>query len=584
MMRFHYPIYSTPANCQDCYKCIRRCPVKAISVVKGHAQIVEAMCILCGRCVINCPSFAKRPRNDTERVKQLMQGHKKVFISLAPSYIAELSEFTPRQLEIALKQLGFFAISETALGADLVSAQIADDLQRGAAERDGQKLVISSTCPSVVEYIKRYAPSFTPYITSRASPLLVHARLLRKHYGNDIGVVFAGPCIARKREADQWKEIDAAITFHELRSWFKDEGISGGTIVADREAEFVPCRAGKGALFPLGGAMITALNQYSTREDKTPPFFSIAVSGIDQIKETLQVFDPASLTRPLFLDLLSCDGGCINGPGMTNTSSGLMRRVKILEYGETASGTLNETALENDLLVSETLLAQDMPQITHTEGEIRSALRLVGKFTAQDELNCSSCGYETCRDFAGAMLDNRAERTMCTSYMRLLAQKKANGLIRAIPSGVVIADKNLKIVECNQSFARLMGQDIEVMFEVTPGLEGVDLRKITGSAHYFKDVLAVDSPEGIECDIREGKKILHINVFVVEKGEIAAGVIEDITVPQIRRDETISRAQKIIDKNVATVQKIAFLLGENAAETESILYSIIDSYSEGADE
>ncbi|MDR3171241.1 MAG: 4Fe-4S binding protein [Treponema sp.] len=587
-MRFHYPIYSAPANCQDCYKCIRRCPVKAISVEKGHTTVVQDMCILCGRCVIHCPAFAKHSRNDTRRVKQLVLGNKKVFVSLAPSYIAEFSECTPGQLVIALKKLGFWGVSETALGIDCISAWLADDLQ-GASEKGAQKLFISSACPPVVTYIKRYAPRFSPYITRHASPLLIHARLLRKRYGDDIGVVFIGPCIAKKQEADKWTEIDAALTFNELRTWFKDEGIACKTIPADAEAEFLPCRAVKSALFPINGSMITALNKYSAFWDKKLPPFSLAISGIDQIKETLEDFDPESLTRPLFLDLISCEGGCINGPGTTNTGSGIMRMVKLLEYAETATtdsaeGILDETSLPKDILSSDALFVQDLTQIVHTEGELRSALRLVGKFTMQDELNCSSCGYETCRDFAQAMLDNRAERTMCTSYMRQLAQKKANGLIRTIPSGVVIADKNLKIVECNQSFARLMGQDTENMFEVAPGLEGVDLRKITGSAHYFKDVLTADSSEGIECDIREGKKILHIKVFVVEAGEIAAGVLEDITVPQIRRDETISRAQKIIDKNVVTVQKIAFLLGENAAETESILYSIIDSYTEGAGE
>jgi len=168
--------------------------------------------------------------------------------------------------------------------------------------------------------------------------------------------------------------------------------------------------------------------------------------------------------------------------------------------------------------------------------------------------------------------------------MRKLAQKKANGLIQAIPSGVVIVDKNLKIVECNMNFARLMGKDIVEMYQLRPGLEGADLTRLTFAAKLFADVLTRNGPDVIERDVREGKKIFHVTVFEIEREEIAAGVIEDITVPQNQRERTISQAQKVIEKNLSVVQKIAFLLGENAAETESMLNSIIQSYGDGEED
>jgi transcriptional regulator with PAS, ATPase and Fis domain len=206
-------------------------------------------------------------------------------------------------------------------------------------------------------------------------------------------------------------------------------------------------------------------------------------------------------------------------------------------------------------------------------------MRSMGKYSDADEINCNGCGYETCRNFAVAMLNGVADKTMCVSYMRKLAEKKANGLVRAIPSGVVIVDKKLNIVECNKNFARLMGQDIAEMYEVKPGLEGADLAAMTTSAQLFKSVLVPNGPEVIEREVREQKKILHYTVFVIEKEEIAAGVVEDVTAPKNQKARTIMKAQKVIDKNLSTVQKIAFLLGENAAETESMLNSIIESYS-----
>ena len=188
------------------------------------------------------------------------------------------------------------------------------------------------------------------------------------------------------------------------------------------------------------------------------------------------------------------------------------------------------------------------------------------------------------RAFAKAVLEDRAEKTMCVSYMRKLAQKKANGLMQAIPSGVVIVDKNLQIVECNLNFARLMGSDVVDMYQIKPGLEGADLTRLTGAAKLFADVLSPNGPDVIERDVREGKKIFQVTVFEIEREEIAAGVLEDITVPKNQRERTISQAQKVIEKNLSVVQKIAFLLGENAAETESMLNSIIESYSDGEEE
>ena len=547
-MNFTYPIYTEPTECQDCYKCIRRCPVKAIRVENGHAKIIPELCIYCGGCVTHCPS-------------------------LAPSFIAEFPDFTPPQMIAALKHLGFSEVSETALGADLVSAQLSEDLAAAAAGTIQQKLFLSSACPAVVEYIKLFLPEFTPYITDRASPLLAHARYLRKIYGEDIGIVFIGPCIAKKRESDTWKEIDIAITFNELRAWFAAEGIRPDTVIpAGKEADqqFIPRRAAKGSLYPIDGGMIAACKKYG----KLPGVRSMTVSGIPEIHDALAGFDPENISTPLFLELLSCTGGCINGPGTARIHSGTLRRVLVEEY-ETRN---------NAPVLQDTLPGTQATPPRYTEEDIRTALRSVGKYTAADEVNCASCGYDTCRAFAEAILDNRAEKTMCVSYMRKLAQKKANGLIKAIPSGVVIVDKNLQIVECNMNFAKLMGTDVVEMYEAKPGLEGADLAKLTGASQFFADVLTMNGPDIIERDIRDGRKILHITVFEIEKEEIAAGVIEDITAPQNQKNRTVTQARKIIDKNLSVVQKIAFLLGENAAETESMLNSIIDSYGGDEDE
>ena len=212
-MTLQQPIHTEPTQCQDCYKCIRHCPVKAIRVENNHAKIIPELCVFCGQCVMDCPAHAKQTRSDLQRARHLLSTKEQVFVSLAPSFVSEFSDFTPQQLVAALLSLGFAGVSETALGADLVSAQLAKDLSLAAADPQGQRLFLSSACPAVVEYLKLYQPELAPFITDRASPLLAHARYLRQEYGSDIGVVFMGPCIAKKREADVWAEIDVALTF-----------------------------------------------------------------------------------------------------------------------------------------------------------------------------------------------------------------------------------------------------------------------------------------------------------------------------------------------------------------------------------
>nr|MCR5699104.1 4Fe-4S binding protein [Treponemataceae bacterium] len=379
-MNFIYPIFTEQTECQDCYKCIRQCPVKAISVENGHAKIIPEMCIMCGTCVIKCPSHAKRIRNDLSMAKQILKMKSRVFVSLAPSFASEFPDFTSGQIVAALKKLGFTGVSETALGADFVSAQIAQDLEAACATADaggtegagcdnsagcnnsagesfdagckksalestgrGQMLFLSSACPAVVEFIKLYRPEFARYITDRASPLLAHSRFLKKYYGNDIGIVFIGPCIAKKREADTWDSIDCSLTFNDLKRWFEEENIrasemSAGEMSASEMSafemsagatgqgatgattagtnmttagtntttalDFVPFRAAKGVLYPVDGGMIGACKKYT----KNSNFNSITISGIAQIEDALINLKENELTEPLFMELLACPG------------------------------------------------------------------------------------------------------------------------------------------------------------------------------------------------------------------------------------------------------------------------------------
>ncbi|GHT83508.1 hydrogenase [Spirochaetia bacterium] len=582
-----YPIYTEESECQGCYKCVGRCPVKSIRVKDGLTDIIPKICIYCGNCVTSCPAGAKRVRNDIEKVQRLIKRGVKVYASLAPSYASEFYGSSPAQVISSLKKLGFAGISETALGADFVSADIAADLEKEPTvfPETGQRLFLSSACPSVVMYIKQNAPAYIPYLNDRASPLLSHALFLRKIYGDKIAVVFIGPCIAKKREADQFREINAAITFAELKQWFAQDGIvPENTEVDGGDTDFVPRRAAKGSYYPVDGGMILSLKSYQSfsKGPTASPVSNMVVSGINTIAELLHGnLAPEHLPAPLFLELLACSGGCINGPCATRDTSAIMRRAQLLQYAQTADDKLDPETLKDGLVPKATLTLIEKPRAKFSVSEIRGALRKIGIYGADDALNCGQCGYEDCRSFAAAMLEKRAEKVMCASYMRNMAQRKANAMIKTSPSGIVLVDKTLHVLESNKNFARLMGKEIEELYELIPELTGINLNKIIDLVDYFEDALMAETASSFDYDIRYNKKVLHLNVYVIEKGEVFAAVIDDITVPQVRRDKTVAKARKIIEKNVQAVQKIAFLLGENAAETEAILNTIIESHSQG---
>jgi len=566
-MNASYPIYTGVTDCQDCYKCVRHCPVKAIRIEEGKASVISGDCILCGHCVEVCPSGAKKIRNDIERVKNLIRLKEKVFVSLAPSYISEFPGLHRSQLIRALKRLGFSEVSETALGAQEVSAHIARTLDHATPG-----YYLSSACPSAVELIRKHYPAFHEAVTSFQSPMQVHAGILKEIYGSDIAVVFIGPCIAKKDESDRHPDrVNAAITFKNLLDWFKQEGIDPASEPVLPEEKFVPETAREGAMYPVEGGMISGVRSECSLHD--PAFMSF--SGVENIQMALNGLEQFRPDRPVFIELLTCKGGCINGPARLNNGSTVIKRYAVLNQAAYPAEELpRPPRREIEETFSQT--AVHMPE--YSDSDITRALHLVGKYTPSDELNCGGCGYNSCRDFAIQLLNGRAEREMCVTYMRKLAQKKANALLRSIPSGVVIVNDELKIVECNRNFARLIGKDSVKVFEARPGMEGALLEKVIPFAHLFRTVLE-DGEDILNKDIRYDKRILHGSVFTIEKHRIVGGVFQDITTPAMQKEHIIRKTRNVIEKNLETVQKIAYLLGENASETQVVLDSIVKSFA-----
>ena len=560
-----YPIYTLKQECHDCYKCIRECFVKAIKIENGSASVLSDKCIACGRCVTACPSGAKRVRNDIDKVKALISAQKKIYVSLAPTWSGVFELPVPKMVAI-LKKLGCYAVSETALGAQEVSikcAQVLNNAQNG--------LFVSSACPVIVDYIKYYRPEFADCIVPVASPALTHARILKETYGDDIAVLFIGPCIGKKNEADNHPElIDAALTFEELNFWINDEYIKTRELEVDANDKFVPESAFEGALYPIEGGMNETMKKVGLNPDVT----LINVSSLESFEKALTGLDKNKIHKKIFVEALACDGGCINGPCVSTAKSTIAITSEILgkvKYRD-------EIPQEPKVVVDIDYKAQPVRKEEFSIEEMAEAMKRIGKTLEADQLNCAGCGYATCMDLAQALLRGDAEPSMCISYMRKTAMKKASKMLSSMPSAVVMVDKKLNILEANDAFMRAFCGDMYDIFAARPeGVMGAALERLTPFADVFKTSLKTGTDIHKE-HFRYQNKLYDLNVFTVEKGEIVGAVISDVTKMEMDREKIARRAREVITKNIATVQDIACLLGEHMVETELLLSSIAEDF------
>ena len=564
-MNYLNPIYTEKRECQDCYKCVRNCPVKAIKVEAGCATVISELCIVCGQCVAVCPNGAKRVRDDLPRTRQLLATKKQVLVSLAPSYVSEFPDVRPGQIIRALKKLGFFGVSETALGAQQVSARAAALLRENP-----NRVLASSACPTIVGYLQKHHENGAALLTGLLSPLLTHGKMLRQAFGPEIGVVFIGPCIAKKLEADGRPDLlDVALTFEDLRRWLELEKIDLPDVKETPADRFIPERAAEGAWYPVDGGMIAGMKSACAMNDCS----LMAFSGLGAIRKALEGLGEMKPDNGLFLELLACEGGCVNGPKAARRAATIVKRRRVLQSVPPPDRPWpRRPVVENQ---ADFRVARP-PVIHYSEAEIREALRAVGKLSSDDELNCGGCGYESCRDFAVALIGGKAERAMCVTYMRKLAHKKANALLQKMPSAVVIVNETLRIIEFNAAFVSLFARDRAGNGAAV--LEGVALSEVMPFAALFHNVLKTGE-DILDRDLRFQNTILHATIFNIEKHCLVGGIIQDITRPAVRKEQVIRKAREVIQKQLATTQQIAYLLGENAAESEIALNSIIDSFS-----
>ena len=548
------------SNCKNCYKCIRQCPVKSIKFQDNQAHIVEDECILCGQCFVVCPQNAKEIRNDTDAVKKLISTGRPVYASVAPSFVANYPGMSIAGMEKALKRLGFAGAEETAVGATSVKT-----MYDRMCESGEQDVIISSCCHTVNLLIRKYYPQALSCLAPVLSPMQAHCKSLRERH-EGCAAVFIGPCISKKDEAAQYPGIvDYALTFEELTEWLGSAGI---TLQPEPDA----IEGGKARLFPVTGGILRSM------ELDAKDYSYITVDGIDNCIRALKDICEGNMNK-CFIEMSACAGSCIGGPAMDKPGRNYVR----------GTAAVNEYAPESDFDIPEpdkAALAKEHSFIGAHKAmpgskAIEEILRQTGKTKPEDELNCGCCGYNTCRDKAIAVLNGKAEISMCLPYLKEKAENFSDKIIKNTPNAIIVLNEALEVQQINAAGCALLnlsGADAILGGQVVRVLDPLP----------FLDVIETGRAiRGKRVYLAEYKRYVEQTIIYDKSYHIIMAIMRDITEEENARErkESMSRStieitDKVVEKQMRVVQEIASLLGETTAETKIALTKLKESLSD----
>ncbi len=545
------------SNCKNCYKCIRHCPIKAIRFSANQAHIIEDECILCGQCFVVCPQNAKKISEETEKVKVMIQSGDPVIVSLAPSFIANYEGVGIGAMREGLKNLGFFEVEETAIGATIVKREY-----ERMINEDGRDVIISSCCHSINLLIRKYFPAVIPSLADVVSPMIAHAQDIKRR-NPSAKVVFIGPCVAKKDEAARSEDtVDAVLTFEELTNWLKEEKIT-------LNREIVKNDESRARFFPTTGGII------KTFTEQNPEYSYMSIDGTENCIAALRDIEEGRIHK-CFVEMSACAGSCIGGPIMEKN-----RRSPVSDYISISTYAGNKDFNVGD--VDPLTLRKSQAQIRIStnepvESEIVSILRQMGKFKPQDELNCGSCGYNTCREKAIAIYQGKAEISMCLPYLKDKAESFSDTIVTNTPNGLIVLNENLEVQQINASARKIM--NIRSASDVL----GDQVIRIL-DPKMFVDVLKTGrNIKNKRVYLAEYDRYIEQSVVYVKESHLLIGIMRDVTDEESEREkkESISRqtvevADKVVEKQMRIVQEIASLLGETAAETKIALAKLKES-------
>ena len=542
------------ANCKNCYKCIRNCPVKAIRVQNQQAQIIEEQCVLCEKCTSVCPQHAKVEHNDIPDIQKEIAAGKKVIASVHPAYLFRYGWNSIHSLEKCLQKIGFWKVFDAAQGAFMMNEKYTQFLEI----QQQKKLVISSNCPVIVRMIEKKYPRIKEYLAPVYSMMQMHTEYLKEQYPEAI-LVYVSPCISVMSELNEPQaHMDYVITFRELSNWMND--VPENYLEECEKKEIYLSR-----MTAVAGGLIQTMIPVAGQK-------YLSVDGIDQCKEILRELQTGGYEN-YFIEMNACKNGCIGGPYSQK------REKKLLD----ALIGIRESSMENGQPdyqrdyhieipeVPERKFVQEeiYPGKTVTKEQITHVLQEMGKYTKEDELNCGACGYDTCREKAVAVIQGKAEVSMCIPYMREKQEDYANIIINAMPGLLVTVDYDLNIVQLNKAANDL--------FDITrkKHLLGKQVDEIMDD-YAMVNMIAFEREIVQDCIYLEEQKCYIERVLTNDrKNKLILCIMKDVTKEKEwekkqkrAKINAVQMADKLAEEQLRIVHEIASLLGETAADTK----------------
>lgn len=548
------------SNCKNCYKCIRHCPVKAIRFSGNQAHIIGNECILCGQCFVVCPQNAKEIVNEVEKAKVLIQSGDPVVVSLAPSFIANYDGVGINSMRSALQKLGFFDVEETAIGATIVK----NEYERILAEEE-RDVIISSCCHSINLLIQKHYPASLGYLADVMSPMQAHCQDIKKRIPG-AKTVFVGPCVAKKDEAEYYEGIcDAVLTFEELTEWLKEENIELEAI-SDKD-EFSRAR-----FFPTTGGILKTMTE-------TSDYTYVAIDGVENCIQVLKDIEKGKIHK-CFIEMSACVGSCVGGPVIEkyHHTSSIKDYIEVANYAGSKDFEVDQPkAIE--LKKNFSFIERKLPLPSETE--INNILRQMGKFKPSDELNCGSCGYNTCREKAIAISQGKAEFSMCLPYLKDKAESFSDTIVKNTPNGLIVLNEQLEVQQINTAARKIM--NIRSASDVL----GDQVVRILDPSVFMTVLSTGRDVRDQRVYLAEYKRYIEQTVVYDRDSHLLIGIMRDVTDEEAEREkkENISRqtvevADRVVEKQMRIVQEIASLLGETAAETKIALAKLKESITD----
>lgn len=548
------------SNCKNCYKCIRHCPVKSIRFSGNQAHIIGNECILCGQCFVVCPQNAKQIVDETEKVKVLIQSGAPVYASIAPSFIANYHGIGINGIRKALIKLGFAGAEETALGATVVKTEYEKMLADGTKD-----ILISSCCHSVNLLIQKYYPSLLPYLADVMSPMQAHCSDIKKRFP-DAKTVFIGPCVSKKDEAEHYEGIvDAVLTFEELTEWLKAERI-------DLEADLDVDDESRARFFPTTGGIL------KTMANRTPDYTYMAIDGVDNCIAALKEIEQGNVHK-CFIEMSACAGSCVGGPVMEK-----YHRSPIIDYQSVAdyAGKKDFKVTQRDSLdLKKHFEPIERRYGAPSESEIQDILKKMGKNRPEDELNCGSCGYDTCREKAIAIYHGKAEISMCLPYLKDKAESFSDCIVSNTPNALIVINDALEVQQINPAARKILN------IRYSSDVLGDQVVRILDPKPFLQVLESKRAVRNRRTYLAEYDKFVEQTIIYDPNYHMLLCIMRDITEQEAEREkreklrnQTVETADNVVDKQMRIVQEIASLLGETAAETKIALTKLKESISD----